>query len=79
MIIHTMARGMFVKIENGIEGFVSLKSIPSYIKYYEDTMSYADRRGILFRLGDKITVELVKADIDTRKIDFKILNRKKRR
>jgi ribonuclease R len=79
MIIHTMARGMFVKIENGIEGFVSLKSIPSYIKYYEDTMTYADRRGILYRLGDKITVELVKVDIDTRKIDFKILNRKKRR
>jgi ribonuclease R len=78
-IVHTMSRGMFVKLDNGIEGFVSLKSFPTFIKYYDDTMSYADRRGILFRLGDKVTVELVKADIETRKIDFKIMNRKKRR
>ena len=78
-IVHTMARGMFVKLDNGIEGFVSLKSFPTFIKYYDDTMSYADRRGILFRLGDKVTVELVKADIETRKIDFKVMNRKKRR
>ncbi|MGB0175297.1 MAG: ribonuclease R family protein [Acholeplasmataceae bacterium] len=79
IIVHTMRRGMFVKISNGIEGFVSLKLFKQRLKYDEETLSYYDRRGIVYRLGDKVSVSLTKVDIDQRKIDFVMNQRKQKR
>jgi ribonuclease R len=79
IIVHTMRRGMFVKISNGIEGFVSLKMMKQRLKYNEETLSYFDRRGIVYRLGDKVSVTLTKVDIDQRKIDFIINQRRQKR
>lgn len=79
IIVHTMRRGMFVKISNGIEGFVSLKTMKQQLRYDEETLSYFDRRGIVYRLGDKVSVSLLKVDIDTRKIDFMMNQRKTKR
>ena len=79
IIVHTMRRGMFVKISNGIEGFVSLKTMKHPLKYDEETLSYFDRRGIVYRLGDKVSVSLLKVDIDERKIDFAMNQRKTKR
>jgi ribonuclease R len=79
IIVHTMRRGMFVKISNGIEGFVSLKTMKHQLKYDEETLSYFDRRGIVYRLGDKVSVSLLKVDVDSRKIDFAMNQRKPKR
>lgn len=79
IIVHTIRRGMFVKIKNGIEGFVSLKLMKNHLKYNEETLSYYDRRGLVYRLGDKVSVSLLKVDIDQRKIDFVINKRKQKR
>ena len=78
-IVATLSRGMFVKLENGIEGFVSLRTFKQHVIYHEHTVSYSDRRGLLYRLGDQVEVELISVDIVKRHIDFKIMNQVKRR
>lgn len=78
-IIATLSRGMFVRLESGIEGFVSLKTMKQHVIYHENTVSYSDRRGLLYRLGDHIEVELIGVDIIKRHIDFRIMNQVKRR
>lgn len=78
-IVATLSRGMFVKLENGIEGFVSLRTFKQHVIYHEHTVSYSDRRGLLYRLGDQVEVELIGVDIVKRHIDFKIMNQVKRR
>jgi ribonuclease R len=78
-IIATLSRGMFVRLESGIEGFVSLKTMKQHVIYHENTVSYSDRRGLLYRLGDQIEVELIGVDIVKRHIDFRIMNQVKRR
>ncbi len=79
MIIATLSRGMFVRLENGIEGFVSLRTFKQHVIYHEHTVSYSDRRGLLYRLGDQVEVELINVDIIKRHIDFKIVTQVKRR
>ena len=79
VIISTLFRGMFVRIENGIEGFVSLRTFKQHVIYHEHTVSYSDRRGLLYRLGDRVEVELIAVDIIKRHIDFRIMNQVKRR
>jgi ribonuclease R len=78
-IVATLSRGMFIKLENGIEGFVSLRTFKQHVIYHEHTVSYSDRRGLLYRLGDHVEVELISVDIVKRHIDFKIINQVKRR
>ena len=79
VIIATLSRGMFVRLDSGIEGFVSLRTFKQHVIYHEHTVSYSDRRGLLYRLGDRVEVELIAVDIIKRHIDFRILNQVKRR
>ena len=61
--------GMFVTLENGIEGLVSLNNLIDYFDYDSYNMSYSN--GIItYKLGDKVTVVVLDADRKSRKIDF---------
>ena len=61
--------GMFVTLENGIEGLVSLNNLIDYYEYDSYNMKYTNGR-ITYKLGDKVTVAILKADKKSRKIDF---------
>ena len=69
-VISIMKTGFFVRVDNGIEGFVSGKSYGSS-NYDAETLSYVIL-GKRYSLGDKIKVKLIDVDLIDLKIDFEI-------
>ncbi|WP_420489878.1 ribonuclease R [Neobacillus drentensis] len=70
--------GMFVELQNTIEGLVHVSYMTD--DYYRfDERHYAmigERTGKVFRIGDEITVRVVKVNKDERSIDFEIVGMK---
>lgn len=64
--------GMFVELDNGVEGLVHVTSLQNdYYEYIEDQYSLVGRHsGYAYRLGDPIVVIMARADIDNKSIDF---------
>ncbi|MFA5471350.1 MAG: ribonuclease R [Acholeplasmataceae bacterium] len=75
-ISQMMPSGMFVKLENGIEGFVPLRALDDYYMYNEALLTFIGRRGKKYRLGDQIKVELLSVDLSEKKMDFGIVDKK---
>lgn len=61
--------GMFVSLDNGVEGLISYRDMDGYFDYDENTMSAvsAERK---YKLGDKVNIVVVSADKEKRRIDF---------
>ncbi|MBN2300675.1 MAG: ribonuclease R [Acholeplasmataceae bacterium] len=72
MISQMMPSGMFVKLANGIEGFVPLRVLNDYYMYDESHLTFIGNRGKKYRLGDTVKVELLDVDLATKKMDFVI-------
>jgi len=64
--------GIYVELPNTIEGLVSVSSMRDdyYVFDEERFVLVGERFGRVYALGDKVTVELVRANIDARKLDF---------
>jgi ribonuclease R len=75
-ICHAAPSGFFVELENTIEGMVAISSIKDdYYEYYEDHYRFVGlRHGRSFSLGDKVTVKLVAAHMDLRRLDFELVD-----
>jgi ribonuclease R len=68
--------GLFIQLNNTVEGLVHISKIKGRYLYDSKTMSLIGVNGDSFKLGDKVIVEVVKADKAKREIDFKILQHK---
>jgi len=77
MITQMMPSGMFVKLSNGIEGFVPLRVLYDYYMYNEALLTFIGNRGKKYRLGDTVKVELLDVDLGTKKMDFVIVDKNK--
>lgn len=66
--------GIFVRLDNTIEGFVSFNDIPGdYYIYDESTrMLIGKNTSKKYKIGDKVKVKLTKSDVLTKQIDFEI-------
>lgn len=64
--------GFFVELLNSVEGLVRVSRITDdYYHYHEDQIALiGERTGRIFRLGDKVKVEVLKANLDERQVDF---------
>lgn len=64
--------GMFVELENTIEGLIHISTIKGeYMNYHERMMALVgERTGLVFRIGQPIKVQVTKADKVTGDIDF---------
>jgi len=71
-ISNITAFGMFVELENTVEGLVRLSTIDDdYYTYNERALCLiGERTKKIYRIGDKVKVQLVKASAETRQIDF---------
>jgi len=78
-ITQMMPTGMFIRLSNGIEGFIPLRRLDDYYMFNENNLTYVGNRGRQFRLGDSIKVELVEVDLLTRKMDFIIVDKQKKK
>lgn len=67
--------GFFVELDNTIEGLVRVENIEDdYYVYNEKFYSLVgERTKKTYRLGDTIRVKLVRADVETKRIDFVIV------
>ncbi|MFH0767396.1 MAG: ribonuclease R, partial [Bacillota bacterium] len=77
IITQMMPSGMFVKLSNGIEGFVPLRVLDDYYMYDEAQLTFIGKRGKKYRLGDAVKVELLDVDLATKKMDFVIFEKNK--
>lgn len=66
------AFGMFVELENGVEGLVHISSLmDDYYDYYEERYALVGTHsGNVYRLGDKVHIEVLQVNISDVSIDF---------
>ena len=66
------AFGIFVELENGVEGLVHVsRMINDYYEYVEEQFALiGERTRKAYRLGDEVEVVLVRASVEERNIDF---------
>jgi len=67
--------GVFVQLPNTVEGLVHISKIKGRYLYDAKSMSLVSIKGDTFKLGDKVIVELTKANKGKREIDFKIIEK----
>lgn len=73
--------GIFVLLDDiYVEGLVHVTSLPSDYYHYEAEKHRlkGERSGIAYRLGDGVTVQVARVDLDERKIDFDLVDDKPR-
>jgi len=71
--------GMFIELENTVEGLIRFENM------HDDFYNYSEERKTLigertkqtYKIGDKINIQVVNADKETRRIDFAIVEENK--
>ena len=76
--------GMFIELPNTIEGLVHVSYMTDDYYHYDERQfaMIGERTGNVFRIGDEITVRVIKVNKDEHDIDFEIVgmkNNKRRR
>jgi len=68
------AFGIFVELENSVEGLVHISNMHDDYYHFNEKMHslVGERRGKIFRLGDPATVKLIKVDKEARTLDFRL-------
>ena len=75
-ISEVMSFGMFVELDNLVEGLVRLDTLNDHYLFDEETFtirSKHDKRG--FRLGDQVKIKVVASNKLTHRIDFEIVEK----
>lgn len=76
-IISLTSNGMFVELENGIDGFLPYENMTGYFDYLPDIFM-SSSKGKTYKLGDLVNVRLLSVDIEKTKITFSLINEEKR-
>lgn len=68
-------RGFFVELENTCEGFVSVSSLTDdFYDFDERTLTLVGKKN-LYRIGEKVEVEVADCNLSERKINFNIVKK----
>ncbi len=72
IISNVTSFGMFVQLDNTVEGLVRMSSLEDDYYIFDDKRYclIGERNRKIYRIGDTVTVQLAKADIGGRQIDF---------
>jgi ribonuclease R len=68
--------GLFVELtESKISGLVHITQLPNDYYHFDATrrLLSGERRGLKFRLGDAVRVQVLRASLEDRKIDFRLV------
>lgn len=66
--------GLFVMLENTIEGLIHIKNLPDFYVYDEKKNTLTGNYSkVVYNIGDRIRVRLIGADKQTRQIDFMLV------
>ena len=76
MISSIVNFGMFIQLDNLIEGLVRINDLGDYFKYDETTQTLTgEKTGMRYRLGDEVLVKCVRASKEEQQIDFEMLKK----
>lgn len=73
--------GMFVELENTVEGLIRLSDLTDdYYHYHEMQHAlFGERTSKIYRIGDEVKVRVARVNIDEHTIDFELVDMKPRR
>lgn len=66
--------GMFVELDNLIEGLVPIKDMKGFFHFNEDTMTLTSDK-VKYSLGERVVVRVVRASKEEKIIDFEIVKK----
>ena len=68
--------GFFVELQSiYVEGLVHIASLPDFFMFDATSHQlYSERTGTRYRLGDAVSIRVVKVNLDDKKIDFELLS-----
>ena len=68
--------GMFVELDNLIEGLVPIKDMKDFFHFDEEKMTLTGERShVKYSIGERVIVKVVRASKDERTIDFEIIRK----
>ncbi len=68
--------GMFVELDNLIEGLVPIKDMKDFFHFDEERMTLTGERShVKYSIGERVIVKVVRASKDERTIDFEIIRK----
>lgn len=76
VISNVTSFGIFVRLENTVEGLITFDNINDLDYYIYDEKKHrliGEKTSKVFKIGDKLKVKLVKSDVALREIDFMIV------
>lgn len=70
--------GLFVELENTIEGLVHVSYLTDDYYHYDDRnhAMIGERTGNMYRIGEEVDVRVVKVNVDERVVDFELVTTK---
>jgi ribonuclease R len=73
--------GMFVELDNSVEGLVHISYLTDDYYYFHDRQFalIGERTGRIFRLGDEVRIRVINVDLDEHKVDFEVVEMKGRK
>ncbi len=76
IISSVMNFGLFVQLDNLIEGMVPIRDMPDFFHYNEETMTLTgERTHVTYTIGQRVLVKVVRASKEEKIIDFEILKK----
>lgn len=76
MISSVTSFGMFVELDNLVEGLVSLRDMPDFFVYDEERMTLTGEKShVKYTIGDKVRVKVVRASKEDKTIDFEVVKK----
>lgn len=76
MICSVMSFGMFIQLDNLIEGLVPIRDMLDFFHYDEERMTLTGERShITYTIGERVLVKVVRASKEERTIDFEIIKK----
>ncbi|MGM0548209.1 MAG: ribonuclease R [Bacillota bacterium] len=69
--------GMFVELENTVEGLVHIKNLRDDYYHYDEEKYHliGERTKKIYRIGDQVRIKIAKVNRDERKLDFELLEK----
>ncbi len=76
MISSVTSFGMFVELDNLVEGLVPLRDMPDFFVYDEEHMTLTGERShVKYTIGERVLVKVVRASKEDKTIDFEIVKK----
>lgn len=69
----TLKFGLFVQLDNMVEGLIHISTLGDGLVYDEKALTLIKPNNTFFRMGQKVQIRIVNANIKTRKIDFELV------